>query len=659
SKTISIDNIKEGYIFAYANEKEFTEFLKLNLEYEVLVPPSLQKPITESLKSAQTSQWTHYPTFDEYINMMQDFENNYPGLCKVHEIGQSVNGREILLVKISDNVIEKESEPGFMYSSTMHGDEVAGYVLMLRLIDYLLNNYESDDYVKYLVDNIEIWINPIANPDGTYFSGNNTIFGATRNNANGIDLNRNFPDPQDGQHPDDNPWQPEVIAMMDFIKEHQFVLSANIHGGTEVVNYPWDTWEQRHVDDLWFQYISHQYADTAQYYSWDGYMTILTGSGIINGYDWYSISGGRQDYVTWFLHGREVTLEISGDKIPDTYYLDTLWEFNYRSFLNYMEQCLFGISGIIIDSISGEPLKAQVFIQNHDDEMSFVYSDSVNGNYHRLLAAGNYNMLIEAEGYTSKVLNNIEVSWNENTQIDIALKLNYYSDTTISDTIVYDTIFNHYIVLDTIIFDSILIDTIITDTTINDTLYLDTTIIYSKLIDTVFVEKILIDTTILDISIIDSSITFYSIKDTFIFSTKTDSLIYSELITDTLISDTIITDTLITIINHIGKYYVNPIIIDTTKTDTSKTGYALNKMPDNYLIYLDEDYLIIEFNTNYNSDVTLEVFDLTGIKLFSTTYNAIQFEKYILNYKEFAKYKGLYIIRLSFGEKVQTHKILF
>jgi len=43
---------------------------------------------------------------------------------------------------------------------------------MLRLADYLLENYTSDLKVKDLVDNLEIWINPLANPDGTYNSGN-------------------------------------------------------------------------------------------------------------------------------------------------------------------------------------------------------------------------------------------------------------------------------------------------------------------------------------------------------------------------------------------------------------------------------------------------------------------------------------------------------
>ncbi len=65
---------------------------------------------------------------------------------------------------------------------------------MLHLADYLLKNYSLSGRVKNLVDNLDIWINPLANPDGTYNHGD-TINLPTRYNANGYDLNRNFPDP--------------------------------------------------------------------------------------------------------------------------------------------------------------------------------------------------------------------------------------------------------------------------------------------------------------------------------------------------------------------------------------------------------------------------------------------------------------------------------
>ncbi len=97
-----------------------------------------------------------------YVAMMNAFETNYPGLCDVFSIGTTVNGRQLLVAKISDNVVTDEAEPEFFYTSTMHGDEITGYVLMLRLIDSLLTAYSTSPRIANLVNNIEIYINPLG-----------------------------------------------------------------------------------------------------------------------------------------------------------------------------------------------------------------------------------------------------------------------------------------------------------------------------------------------------------------------------------------------------------------------------------------------------------------------------------------------------------------
>ena len=64
-------------------------------------------------------------------------------------------------MQISDNVGIKENEPSFLYTSSMHGDELSGFVLSLRLIDYLLTNYGMNNRISNLINEIDIWINPL------------------------------------------------------------------------------------------------------------------------------------------------------------------------------------------------------------------------------------------------------------------------------------------------------------------------------------------------------------------------------------------------------------------------------------------------------------------------------------------------------------------
>ncbi|MCD4735966.1 MAG: carboxypeptidase regulatory-like domain-containing protein, partial [Bacteroidales bacterium] len=303
----------------------------------------------------------------------------------------------------------EEGEPRFLYTSSMHGDELTGFILMMHLIDHLLENYGQDTRITDMINNTEIWINPLANPDGAYYSGNHTVSGAIRFNINNVDLNRNYPDPEDGPHPDGKSWQKETLEYMELADSVSVVMEANLHSGAEVCNYPWDTWYQRHADDDWWQYVCREYADTVHAFAPSGYLDDLN-NGITNGYDWYSIAGGRQDYMNYFHDCREFILELSNIHLPPESSLPSYWEYNYRSLINYIEQIRFGITGTVTDSVSGEPVRALVRIPGHDADSSEVYSDINSGKYFRPLFEGNYNIAFEAPGYKTKIVNGIQIN---------------------------------------------------------------------------------------------------------------------------------------------------------------------------------------------------------------------------------------------------------
>ncbi|MBN1634591.1 MAG: carboxypeptidase regulatory-like domain-containing protein [Ignavibacteria bacterium] len=499
TRIISIDNVTGNDVYAFANEKEFNEFLKLGYKFEVLpLPYETATGITMADNIEEVRAWNVYPAYDQYITMMYNFATQYPSICRIVDAGNSVLGRKILFAVISKNVNNHEAEPKFMYTSTMHGDETTGYVLMLRLIDTLLSGYGTDQELTYLVDNMEIWINPLANPDGTYRSGN-TITNPVRYNANNVDLNRNFPDPITGINPNT---QVETTIFMNIATDNYFSMSANFHGGAEVVNYPWDHKYALTADNNWWVYISRQYADTvhkyattanytgtgtittqtnSQYidgsgtlflsemrtgniiktnekanigtvrsissntrlrlysnaasnntnisynYSYNntGYMDDVYGGspypGVTNGAAWYVISGGRQDYMIYFRRGREFTVEISATKLLPANQLPFHWHYNYRSFIDYITKILYGLTGIVTDALTNEPVYAQITL-NIDSDNSEVYSDAITGKYNRLLYAGTYTVTVTAPDYQTKTFSNVVITNNNTTLLNIQLE---------------------------------------------------------------------------------------------------------------------------------------------------------------------------------------------------------------------------------------------
>ena len=429
---ISISNVQGNTVYAYANRKEFSGFAKKNIDYTVLTAPSELYPVQMSNDPKQVLTWDYYPTYNVFETLMQQFAADHPEICKLITIATLASGRKILALRISDNVNTEENEPEFLYSSTIHGDETTGYILMLHLADYLLTGYGTDTRITSLVNNFDIVICPLANPDGTYKGGNSTVNSATRYNANGIDLNRNYPDPQAGQHPDGNVWQPETVAFMNFASQNTFSMGANFHGGAEVVNYPWDTWSKLNADDAWWQYISREYADTVHVNAIPNYLTDIM-NGITNGYAWYPVYGGRQDYMNFYTHCRESTIEISTTKLLPASQLLSHWNYNYRSLLNYIEQAGYGLHGLVTDSVSGEPLYAKVFISGFDKDNSFVYTDPHVGDYHRLLKGRlvSYNVTFSAAGYLSKTIA-VKVTDKKTTILNVKLLKETLSTNTIT-----------------------------------------------------------------------------------------------------------------------------------------------------------------------------------------------------------------------------------
>ena len=393
--TISVDRVDGSLVTAYANNKEFARFQQLGYEVTLQTPPSLMETVAMWDGSNRAEyDWDSYPTYSAYEDMMFQFAIDHPENCEIIELGTLPSNRKLLIAHLKNG--SSEGKPKFLYTSTIHGDETTGWIMMLRLIDYLLENPDEPE-VQTIMDNIDLYIGPNTNPDGTYHGGNNTVNGATRENANGVDMNRNYADPHGGPHPDGYEYQTETQWFMQFAEENAFVMGANYHGGAEVMNYPWDNTYTLHADDAWYQLISHEYADLTHEVS-PNYMNQYN-NGIINGAQWYMIGGGRQDYMNGYAQCRELTIECSNTKLPNPSQLPNFWNINKNSIFAYMTQCIYGIHGTVTDAANGQPLNATVTITNHDDSFSVVESHLPAGDYHRPIKGGTYDVTYACNGY--------------------------------------------------------------------------------------------------------------------------------------------------------------------------------------------------------------------------------------------------------------------
>lgn len=182
----------------------------------------------------------------------------------------SIEGRPLYAVRISNNPNQTQNKPRVFYNALTHAREPMGMQQMIFFMWYLLENYESSEEIQYLVDNLELYFVPVANPDGYEFNRTMAPIGGgdwrknRRNNGDGtwgVDLNRNYgykwgwddlgssPVPGELTYRGTGPFsEPETQAVRDFCIDKEFRIALNYHSYSNYLLYPW-SWQNQLTPD--------------------------------------------------------------------------------------------------------------------------------------------------------------------------------------------------------------------------------------------------------------------------------------------------------------------------------------------------------------------------------------------------------------------------
>ncbi|XP_014258956.1 carboxypeptidase M-like isoform X2 [Cimex lectularius] len=352
-----------------------------------------------------------YHDFERMTKFLRTTSSRYPNLTALYSIGKSVQGRDLWVMVVSSSPYEHMiGKPDVKYVANMHGNEAVGRELMLHLIQYLVNSYNTDPYIKWLLDNTRIHILPSMNPDGFEVAKEGQCDGGQgRYNARGFDLNRNFPDyfKQNNKR-----GQPETDAVKEWTSKIQFVLSGGLHGGALVASYPFDNTPNSMFqsyasspsltpDEDVFKHLSLVYSQNHP--AMHKGRACKSGSpaftdGITNGAAWYPLTGGMQDFNYVWYGCMEITLELSCCKYPPAADLPKYWEDNRLPLVKFLAEAHRGVHGFVLDENNNPVEKASLKIKGRD----VGFQTTKYGEFWRILLPGEYVLEVYADGYTPR-----------------------------------------------------------------------------------------------------------------------------------------------------------------------------------------------------------------------------------------------------------------
>jgi len=365
-----------------------------------------------------------YPDLDAIIQQMQTTAAAYPVICRFVDLTATYGaiptyeGRHLYAVKLSDNADQDENEPAFLLVGAHHAREIVTPVIALYALEQFTTGYGLDPRITALLNEYEIWIAPVWNPDGYnwVFVGDNLWRKNRRVFAGGIgvDLNRNYPFGWDspcggsslvtsetyrGPAPAS---EAETQTMVALGNDRRFAKVADLHSFAMEVRYGYGCWSHPFMT-----FLRDEAAALAATMS--GYSAALSccTAGDIH---WHMGQTGTHAFL-WETH-------TSFQPSYANAQAEALRVF--PSLLALLERPL-SISGRVTDAQTGQPLAADLRLVGVTFPNGEVNGSGARlGRYHVFLPPGNYTLEFSAPGYLTRTFP-VTVTANSATVLDVPL----------------------------------------------------------------------------------------------------------------------------------------------------------------------------------------------------------------------------------------------
>ena len=275
-----------------------------------------------------------YLTYSETLAELDKMVDLYPNLISAKTpIGNILTheGRPIEWLRISDNPNIEEDEPEVLYTALHHAREPNSLAQMVFYMWYLLENYETNEEVKYLVDNTEMYFIPIVNPDGYVFNEmiqpnggglwRKNRYSDENGDIKGVDLNRNygfnwgFDNQGSSNNPNNDTYrgtegfsEPETQAVRDFCNSHNFRITLNYHTFGNLLIYPWGYSDQPTEDHETFTNFARLMTRDNNYFAGTGTETVG-----------YTVNGDSDDWMYGDTISKPIIYSLTPESGPQNF----------------------------------------------------------------------------------------------------------------------------------------------------------------------------------------------------------------------------------------------------------------------------------------------------------------------------------------------------